>query len=93
VAKNGRKFWREGKRYRTVFKTIYFRGAEYEVDEEVPVPSSESDSIHTSEDEFVQDDQKVRESLKKDEPVKNSQINKVLQIVNEKNVVNCFGRK
>ena len=50
-----------------MYKTIYYKGASYLVDEEVPIDSDEESSIHTSDDEFVKDDAKVRESFQRED--------------------------
>jgi hypothetical protein len=50
-----------------MYKTIYYKGASYKVDEEVPIDSDEESSIHTSEDDFIEDDDAVRESMKREE--------------------------
>jgi hypothetical protein len=52
-SKYAQKIWRDGHRYRIMFKTIYYKGASYQVEEEVKIDSDEESSVHTSEDEFV----------------------------------------
>ena len=37
------------------------------MDEEVPIDSDEESSVHTSEDDFVKDDAKVRDSMKRED--------------------------
>ena len=86
-SKYAQKIWRDGKRYRIMYKTIYYKGASYTVDEEVLIDSDEESSVHTSEDSFIEDDIGVRESMKKDEiPTKKE---KIAHIVNEKNIINA----
>ena len=79
-SKYAEKIWRDGKRYRIMYKTIYYKGASYLVDEEVPIDSDEESSIHTSDDEFVKDDEKVRESFKREDKPLNDE--KVAHLVN-----------
>jgi hypothetical protein len=62
-SKYAQKIWRDGYRYRIMFKTIYYKGSSYQVEEEVKIDSDEESSVHTSEDEFVQDDEAVRKSM------------------------------
>lgn len=74
-----------------MYKPIYYKGAKYMVDYEHPVDSDEVSSVHTSEDEFVKDDAKVRASMQRNDTPKEE--SKIAHIVNKSNIVNVWGRK